>query len=60
MVRMMAVNDLACIERRMDELGRKFDKCMKKIYAIGVVIAILAFTRIDIKTIVDLILKVAK
>ena len=23
MVRMMAVNDLACIEARMDELGRK-------------------------------------
>jgi hypothetical protein len=60
MVRMMAVNDLACIEARMDELGRKFDKCMKKIYAIGVVIAVLAFTGINIKTIIDLILRVAK
>jgi hypothetical protein len=60
MVRMMAVNDLACIEARMDELSRKFDKCMKKIYAIGVVIAVLAFTGIDIKTIIDLILRIAK
>jgi len=44
----------------MDELGHKFDKCMKKIYAIGVVIAVLAFTGINIKTIIDLILRVAK
>jgi len=60
MVRMMAVNDLACIEARMDELGHKFDKCMKKIYAIGVVIAVLTFTGVDIKSVVDLIVKVVK
>ena len=60
MVRMMAVNDLACIETRMSELNHKFDTCMKKIYAVGIVIAVLAFTGINIKTIVELILRIAK
>jgi len=60
MVRLLAENDLVALENQVDELGRKFDKCMKKIYAIGVVIAVLAFTGINIKTIVDLILRIAK
>jgi hypothetical protein len=60
MVRMMAVNDLACIEARMDELGRKFDECMKKVYAIGVLIAVLAFTGLNIKTIIDFVVRIAK
>lgn len=60
MMKMVAVNDLQCLEERIDELSSKFDKCMKKIYIIGVVIAALVFTGVDIKSIVDLILKVAK
>lgn len=60
MMKMIAVNDLQCLEERIDALSSKFDTCMKKIYAIGVVIAALVFTGVDIKTIVDLILRVAQ
>ena len=60
MVRMLAENDLSCMEQRIDELNRKFDLYMKKIYAVGVVIAALTFTGINIKSVVDLIVKVVK
>jgi hypothetical protein len=60
MVKMLAINDMACMESRIDELSRKFDKCMKKIYVIGAVIAALVFTGVDIKSVIDLILKIAK
>ena len=60
MVKMIAVNDLQCLENDVAALSTKFDRCMKKIYVIGVVIAALVFTGVDIKSIVDLILKVAK
>lgn len=60
MVRMLAENDLSCMENRIDELSRKFDLYMKKIYAVGIVIAVLTFTGIDIKSVVDLIVKVVK
>jgi len=60
MVRMLAENDLSCMEQRIDELNRKFDLYMKKIYAVGVVIAALTFTGINIKSVVDLVVKVVK
>lgn len=60
MVRMLAENDLSCMENRIDELNRKFDLYMKKIYAIGIVIAVVTFTGIDIRTVVNLIVKVVK
>ena len=60
MVRMLAENDLSCMENRIDELNRKFDLYMKKIYAVGLVIAALTFTGVDIKSVVDLIVKVVK
>lgn len=60
MVRMLAENDLSCMESRIDELSRKFDLYMKKIYAVGLVIAVITFTGIDIRTVVNLIVKVVK
>lgn len=60
MVRMLAENDLSCMENRIDELNHKFDLYMKKIYAVGIVIAVLTFTGIDIQSVVDLIVKVVK
>ncbi|MCX6825745.1 MAG: hypothetical protein NTV06_00555 [candidate division Zixibacteria bacterium] len=60
MVKMLAINDMACMESRIDELSRKFDSCMKKIYTVGFVIAALEFTGVNIKTVVTLILKVVK
>ena len=60
MVKMIAVNDLTCMEDSIETLSRKFDSCMQRIYIIGVVIAVLEFTRIDVRTVIDLILKVIK
>lgn len=60
MVKMLAVNDMSCMETRIDELSRKFDSCMKKTYLVGTAIAVLVFTGINIKTVVDFILKIAK
>jgi len=60
MVKMLAINDMSCMEMRIDELSHKFDSCMKRIYVVGTIIVALVFTGVDIKTIVDLILKIAK
>jgi hypothetical protein len=60
MVKMLAINDMSCMEMRIDELSRKFDSCMKRIYVVGTVIVALVFTGVNIKTIVDLVLKIAK
>jgi hypothetical protein len=60
MVRMLAVNDMSCLEQRFDELSRKFDACMKKIYIVGVIIAAMMFLGLDAKTIFGLVLKLVK
>jgi methyl coenzyme M reductase beta subunit len=60
MVKMLAINDMACMESRIDELSRKFDSCMKKIYVVGFIIAALEFTGVNIKTVIDLMLRIAK
>lgn len=60
MVRMLATNDLSCMETRIDELSQKFDAYMKKIYAVGLVIATLTFTGVDIKTVVGWVIKAIK
>ena len=58
MVRMVAVNDMSCLDGRIAALGQKFDTCMKKVYAIGLAIAVLEFTGIDITTVINLILRI--
>jgi hypothetical protein len=60
MVKMLAVNDMSTMEERVNELSDKFDSCMKKIYVVGTVIAILVFTGINIETIINWILKIVK
>ena len=60
MVRTLATNDLSCMDGRIDGLSRKFETCMKKIYVVGLVIAVLIFTGVDIKTVVDLVFRMAK
>ena len=60
MVKMLAVNDMACMETRIDELSRKFDSCMKRIYVVGIAIAVMVFTGIEIRSVVGVILKLVK
>jgi len=60
MVKMIAVNDLACMEDSLTTLSRKFDSCMKRIYIVGVVIAIMVFTGIEVRTVINLILRIIK
>jgi len=60
MVRMLATNDLNCMEGRIDALSRKFDACMKKIYVVGVIVASMIFLGLDAKSILEFILKIVK
>ncbi len=60
MVRLMATNDLVCIEGKIALLNQKFDAYMKKIVWLGLVIIALLFTGVDIKTIIDLVMKLAR
>lgn len=60
MVRMLATNDLSCMEGRIDELSRKFEGCMRRIYIVGIAIAVMIFTGVEIRSVVGLILKLVK
>lgn len=51
MLQMIATNDLVCLEVGQKALNRKFDSCMKRVYAIGIAIMLLLFTGIEAKTI---------
>jgi hypothetical protein len=60
MLQMVATNDLTCLEDRVGELSRKFDAYMKRIYSVGIAIAALVFTGLDIKTVVNFIVKLVR
>jgi hypothetical protein len=55
MVRLLATNELAHMDKRIDALSLKFDKCMRKIYVVGIVILLLTFSGVDVETIVKVI-----
>jgi len=53
-------NDLVCLERAQIETRTQIDKCMKKIYTVGAIIAVLLFSGVNIKTIIDFAMTLVK